>query len=119
MKTAFQFEIFNVGLSPTKGSEQSGVRPCLIVETNAARNRGKTTIVVPFTSKIEPRTSFDIILKPDSKNGLSQISKLKFRQIRVVDKTRLLQKIGAISDAKIHRQIFAALKLVFDFEQFF
>ncbi len=47
----FQFEIWQLDLSPSKGSEQNGIRPCIILQTNAVSDFGFTTIVAPFTSK--------------------------------------------------------------------
>ncbi len=35
-----QFEIYDVNLNPAKGSEQSGLRPCLILQTNAVSDLG-------------------------------------------------------------------------------
>jgi len=119
MKKIYQFEIWQINFSPTKGSEQKGLRPALIIETNATDNQGNTTIVIPFTSQLNKIQSLDIIIEPNKKNGLSNKSKLKLRQIRVVDKTRLNKKLGKISDKNLQTQILDILKMLFDFERLF
>ena len=119
MKKVYQFEIWNINLNPTKGSEQSGMRPALIIETNATQNQGNTTIVIPLTSKIDPVFTFDVLLEPNTKNGLIQKSKLKIRQVRVIDKTRLFKNIGRIDDPHTQKKILETLKMVFDCEQLF
>ena len=47
-----------VELDPTRGSEQRGTRPCLVVQNDIGNENAPTTIVVPFT------TSFDDELYP-------------------------------------------------------
>ena len=114
-----QFELWTLNLNPTKGSEQSGVRPCLIVETNATMNQGKTTIVIPVTTNIQKIFSFDIFLFPNKETGLQKKSKLKLRQIRVIDKTRLIQRIGKVTDLQKQKKILESLKLLFDCSKMF
>jgi mRNA interferase MazF len=46
-----QFEIWQTNLNPTKGSKQKGIRPCLIMQTNASGPKAQTTIIAPFSSK--------------------------------------------------------------------
>ncbi len=119
MKKITQFEIWEVNLNPTKGSEQAGIRPALIIETNATENKGQTTIIIPFTSNIKKIYSLDIVFEPNSQNGLSVKSKLKFRHIRVIDKIGLIKKLGKIKEETGKQQILKTLKLLFDFEGMF
>lgn len=114
-----QFEIWLVDLNPKMGSEQSGLRPCLVVETNAVQNKGNTTVVIPLTTKITPLFSFDVVLHPNEENKLSEVSKLKTRQIRVIDKMRLVKKLGELGGDDLRHKVLNALKVVFDFEQMF
>src|SRR5271168_2605014 len=53
-------EVWLADLSPTRGTEQSGVRPVLVVQTDRANPHSPHTIFVPFTTRIrsaltEPR----------------------------------------------------------------
>ncbi len=63
--------------------------------------------------------SFDVLLNPDKENGLKTPSKLKLRQIRVIDKSRLVEKLGSTKKKEIHQKLFHALRLLFDFEQLY
>ena len=119
MKTIKQFDIWQVNLDPRNGSEQSWVRPCVIIETNWTRNKWNTTMVIPFTTNIENIFSYDVKLSPSKTNWIKFDSKLKFRQIRVIDKKRLIKKIWVISDAPTKQQVFDSMRIIFDFEQMF
>ncbi|MCK5510554.1 type II toxin-antitoxin system PemK/MazF family toxin [Candidatus Parcubacteria bacterium] len=114
-----QFDIWKVNLNPTLGSEQKGMRPCVVLQTNAVSNYGLTTIIAPLTSKkIDKIYSFEIKIKPSNKNGLKELSKIKFDQVRVIDKRRLVKKFGKIEE-KYSIEILKALKIIFDFDRDF
>ena len=109
-----QFEIWEVDLNPTKGSEQKGIRPCLILQTNAAGDYGKTTIIVPITTKkIDKIYPFEVKMNASFKNGLRELSKIKFDQVRVIDKTRLIKKIG-IAEKRYFNAFLLAMDIIFD-----
>ena len=84
-----RYEIYLVTLNPTVGSEVQKTRPCIIVSPNEM-NVLKTVIVAPMTSK-----GFDFIFRPkikfEKKDGLVLLD-----QIRTVDKTRLVKKLGNV-----------------------
>ena len=110
-----QFDIWQINLNPTKGSEQRGKRPCVVLQTNAVSNYGRTTIIVPITTKkIDKIYPFEIKIKPAKTNGLKEVSKIKFDQVRVIDKTRLIKKIGR-TEKKYYPFILESLKIIFDF----
>ena len=84
-----RYEIYLVKLNPTVGSEIQKTRPCIVISPNEM-NVLKTVIVAPMTSK-----GFDFIFRPkikfEKKDGLVLLD-----QIRAVDKTRLIKKIGSV-----------------------
>ena len=84
-----RFEIYLVKLNPTIGSEIQKTRPCIVVSPDEM-NMLKTVIIAPLTSK-----GFDFIFRPkinfQEKEGLILLD-----QIRAVDKSRLIKKIGTI-----------------------
>ena len=49
----YRGEIYYARLYETVGSEQSGVRPVVIVQNNTGNRYSKTVIIVPLTKKIE------------------------------------------------------------------
>ena len=86
-----RFEIYLVKLNPTVGSEIQKTRPCIVISPNEM-NMLKTIIIAPMTSK-----GFDFIFRPiihfQEKDGLILLD-----QIRTVDKSRLIKKIGRIEE---------------------
>lgn len=102
-----RFEIYLVKLNPTVGSEIQKTRPCIVISPNEI-NVLKTVIVAPMTSK-----GFDFIFRPkikfENKNGLVLLD-----QIRTVDKTRLIKKIGHV-DERISKNISDMLVKMFEY----
>ena len=88
-----RYEIYLVKLNPTVGSEIQKTSPCIIVSPNEM-NILKTVIIAPLTSK-----GFDFVFRPkitfQNKNGLVLLD-----QIRTVDKSRLVRKIGEVEEKK-------------------
>ena len=84
-----RYEVHLVKLNPTVGSEVQKTRPCIVVSPNEM-NVLKTVIVAPMTSK-----GFDFVFRPkikfEKKDGLVLLD-----QIRAVDKTRLVKKLGDV-----------------------
>jgi len=101
-----RFEIYLVKLNPTVGSEIQKTRPCIIISPNEM-NVLKTVIVAPITSK-----GFDFVFRPnirfEKKDGLVLLD-----QIRTVDKTRLVKKLGIV-DKKTSQDISKMLVQMFE-----
>ena len=85
-----RFDIWLVQLDPSQGSEIKKTRPCVVVSPDEMASL-KTAIVAPMTSK---GFNFPTRIKCtfQRKKGLILLD-----QIRAVDKSRLIQKIGTIS----------------------
>jgi mRNA interferase MazF len=102
-----RFEIYLVKLNPTVGSEIQKTRPCIVISPNEL-NVLKTVIIAPMTSK-----GFDFIFRPkikfENKNGLVLLD-----QIRTVDKTRLVKKIGEV-DEEVSKSISSMLVKMFEY----
>lgn len=110
-----QFEVVLVNLEPTKWSEQSWVRLCVILQTNAISDYWNTTIVAPLTSKkILNIYPYEVFVKKGSVNGLKEDSKLKLDQIKVIDKSRIIKKLWTILDEDIRKDILVSLDILFD-----
>src|SRR3989344_1055994 len=96
-------EIFLANLEPTKGSEQEGTRPVLIIQNDIGNEYSTTTIIAPITSafmkKEYPTNVF--IKKEDSK--LSKDSTILLNQIRAIDNSRLIKKIGLVDNFTMNR----------------
>lgn len=97
-----QGELWYADLNPVKGSEQSGIRPVVIVSGNLANTYLNTVICCPLTTKIK-RYKGNLVLEPDELNKLSYVSEILTFHIRSVSKERLVRKIGVISAEDLKR----------------
>ena len=89
-------DIFLVNLKPTKGSEQGGIRPCLIIQNNQGNLYSPLTIIVPITSKnFEKQYPTNVFISKES-SKLKKDSTILLNQIRTIDKRRLIKKIGSL-----------------------
>lgn len=102
-----RFEIYLVKLNPTVGSEIQKTRPCIIISPNELHLLN-TVIIAPMTSQ-----GFDFVFRPkidfENKKGLVLLD-----QIRAVDKTRLVKKIGNV-DEKVSKEIATLLVKMFEY----
>jgi len=88
-----RFDIWLVQLDPTQGSEIKKTRPCVVISPDEMSSL-KTAIVAPMTSKgFDFPTRIQCIFQ--GKKGLILLD-----QIRAVDKSRLIEKIGVISKSE-------------------
>ena len=90
-------EVYWVELDPTRGSEISKTRPCVVlsaVEINQHRN---TVVVIPLTTTTSPAVPPLLVATPSA----GDTSKARIEHIRAVDKTRLQRKIGNLAAADL------------------
>ena len=100
-----RFDIWLVQLDPTQGSEIQKTRPCVVISPDEM-SALKTVIVAPMTSK---GFSFPtrIPCAFQGKKGLVLLD-----QMRAVDKSRLIQKVGVITQ-KVQLEIISCLQELF------
>jgi mRNA interferase MazF len=105
-------ELYYADLSPVVGSEQGGVRPVLIVQNDVGNKYSPTIIAAAVTSKINKAKLPTHIELPSSTFGLAKDSVILLEQIRTLDKRRLKERIGELSDStmsKVDRAILISL----------
>ncbi len=91
MVEARRFDVFLVSLDPTVGREIQKTRPCLIISPDEINQYIATVIVAPMTSQGRPYPS-RIPCHFQGKDGLIVLD-----QIRTVDKSRLVRRLGQIA----------------------
>lgn len=91
-----QGDIFLANLNPTKGHEQSGFRPVLIMQNNILNKHLNTVIIAPITSNLDAQGKLTTYLLLNKISGLDHDSVILIHQIRAFDKERLERKIGHI-----------------------
>lgn len=90
-------EIWIATLNPTQGSEQSGIRPVIIFQENTISQFTTTIITIPLTTNLRRSSLPSCLLIRHDEGGLKQDSVALCHQLRVLDKTRLCQKLGKLS----------------------
>ena len=89
-------EVWNVNLNPTRGREQSGSRPALVVSHNRFNESvAELVIVVPITSTERGIPLHVRIVPPEG--GLKNVSFAKCEDVRSVSKERLTKRLGTVS----------------------
>jgi len=91
-KNVHRFEIWLVQLDPTRGSEIKKTRPCVVISPDEM-SALKTVIAAPMTSKgfsYPTRIQYTF----QGKKGLILLD-----QMRAIDKSRLIQNLGVISQS--------------------
>ncbi len=90
-------EIWSVDLNPTRGHEQTGTRPALVLSVNRF-NHGPAGLVVvlPVTTKAKGIPSHVDVSPPEG--GLKRPGFVKCEDIRSVAKERLGRRRGRVSE---------------------
>jgi len=91
-------DIYYADLSPVIGSEQGGIRPVLIIQNDIGNKYSPTVIITAITSQINKAKLPTHVEISSEEYGLNKDSVILLEQIRTIDKRRLKDKIGHISD---------------------
>lgn len=95
-----QGEIWYTDLNPSKGSEQAGFRPVVILSGNLLNKYLPIVITAPLTTRIKKYKGHPV-LKPTKTNGLKKESELLVFHIRSVSKVRLVRKLGNVNPSEL------------------
>ena len=101
-----RFEVYLVNLDPTLGSEMQKSRPCLVISPDEMNTYIATVIIAPMTTRGRDYPS-RISCRFHGKEG-----QVVLDQIRTVDKSRLVKRLGMI-DPEIKKQILDTLAEMF------
>lgn len=86
-------EVYWVNLDPTVGSEIQKKRPCVLLGANPINQARRTVVVVPLSSAGQVRPPLTVAVR-----CLGRAAVAVCDQIRAVDKSRLLERAGEVSD---------------------
>ena len=95
-------ELYFADLSPVIGSEQGGVRPVLVVQNDIGNKYSPTVIAAAITSRLGKAKLPTHIELSSREYGLEKDSIVLLEQIRTIDKSRLKEKIGVLSEHKMN-----------------
>lgn len=92
-------EIYLIDLRNQVGSEQSGVRPAVVVQNEVGNLYSPTTIVCPLTSKSKTMSVTHVELTTEDAEVVRD-SIVLCEQVRVIDKTRIKKRLGEVTNLK-------------------
>ncbi len=90
-----QYDIYLVNFDPTIGSEIQKTRPCLVISPGEMNQNIQTIIIAPMTTKSH---SYPTRVKI---NFQKRTGWIVLDQIRTVDRSRLVKRLGRITDDAI------------------
>ena len=90
-------------LDPTRGHEQAGRRPVLILSHDVFNERSGTVIAVALTSQ-EPRAGFPLTMESHTQ-GLPKRSWVKISQIRTLATERIGRRLARVSAEELERVV--------------
>lgn len=97
VKPVVRGEVYLIKFDPTVGSEIKKPRPALVIQNDTANRYSPVTIVAAVTSKFGDKLYPTEVLIQAGEAGLKQDSVIVFDQIRTIDKTRIVKKLGKVS----------------------
>ena len=103
---ASRFDVFLVALDPAQGHEIRKSRPCVVISPDEMNHHIATIIVAPMTTKGH---GYPTRLPVTFQRKKGQIV---LDQIRTVDKTRLVKRMGKLDNAT-SAQVLAILQEMF------
>jgi mRNA interferase MazF len=103
MARVLRGEVRWADMDPTRGHEQSGMRPVLVLSADVVNQRSGTVIAVALTSQPQ-RAGFPLTLELDDA-WLSKPSWVKISQIRTLSAASLGKKLGTVEPEQVERVI--------------
>ncbi len=115
MTEEYQWGIYWADLDPTKGSEQAGTRPVLVISVEEVNQPLPIVTVLSLTSVKPGRKIYPVeVLLSSTVTGLPQDSIAMAHQIRAIAKERLKERCGAIDSEEIKEQVRKAVRTYLD-----
>ena len=96
----------------SRDSEQSGIRPAIIIQNDKGNEHSPTTIVASITSQDKRYLPTHVVVKP-YQSGLNKVSTILMEQVRTIDKSRILSKVGHIETDWLKEKIKKSLTISF------
>ena len=88
-----RFDVYQVNLDPTVGSEIRKTRPCVVVSPDEMNHNIRTAIIAPMTTKGQTYPT-RVPCRLRGKSG-----QIVLDQIRTVDRKRLVKRLGTLDRA--------------------
>ena len=106
-------DIYLADLNPSRGSEQAGIRPVILVQRQNLDRFTRTVVVIHVTTNLRRAQIPGTVLIAAGEGGLSQESVALCYQIVVIDRQRLQRQLGTLSAVYL-QQLGEAIRYTLD-----
>lgn len=96
-------QVWYCDLSPVVGSEQGGYRPCVIIQNDIGNRYSPTVIVAIITSRHTKAKLPTHTWVNSGEGGLHCESMVECEQIRTIDKKRLKEYLGTVTEKTMEK----------------
>lgn len=94
-------EIYFLDFSPSKGREMKGSHPALVIQNDVGNKVSSLTIVAAITSNLKvAELPVGILIAPEE-SGLPHKSAIHLGQVYTIDKERLQNLVGTLTERKM------------------
>ena len=93
-------DIYCANLDPVVGSEQGGIRPVIVIQNDTGNKHAPTLIVATVTTRIHKKANMPTHFVIYDNPAFKEASVVQLEQIRTIDKKRLVQYIGKLSEGE-------------------
>lgn len=109
-------EIYLANLGSTVGSEESGIRPVLIIQNDIGNKHSSTTIIIPLTRRIETQYQLPTHIEIKEFGKRKDKAIIMAEQIKVIAKSRLIKRIGILPKNYI-KKVDRAIRIATDLQK--
>ena len=106
-----QYDIWLADLNPGRGTEPGKTRPVVIVQTDLLNDVHLSTLICPITTNV--KNEIELLRVHLKKGQLDELSDILVDQLRAVDNSRLIKKLGQLTGEQ-KAKLKANLRIVLD-----
>ena len=96
-------DVYLVDLEHTRGAEIQKQRPAVVIQNDVGNRYSAVTIVAALSSSVPDKPFPFIVRIESSEGGLEHDSVVLLNQVRTIDKSRLLRRLGKLKPATMAR----------------
>ncbi len=106
-----QFDIWLANLNPSKGTEAGKTRPVVIVQTDLLNAVHLSTLICPVTTNVQSKLEY--LRVHLTKGQLPELSDVLVDQVRAIDNTRLITRLGRLTQNQ-QMKLISNLRIMLD-----
>jgi len=112
-----QWRLFRADLSPSKGSEQAGTRPVLVVSRETINQSLPIVAVLPLTTHKAGRRIYSTeVLLPPGAAGQPDESIVMAHQVRTISTRRLGKPYGELTAPELRSAVRTAMRIYLELD---